>query len=258
MIYTKSSTIINNILKSVLLFVLFFLWLRYLRVDNIYAFIIAVVMDFLFYRIIDFVSKQRDISMQIKKEESKDIDKYMLSFLLNDSKENLKFFKKAIKGSYIDKNFVVYNNIALYPMFDSDVIGWEHIAKIVIKAKKLKYNSLIICCVESKLKKFDTKDIKVTILEKEKTYLSILKANDCYPSIDIDIKPKRTLSGIISVLIDKKRAKHYFYFAIISFLCSTFVFFKLYYLIVGTIFSVLALFCFLRKQQGISEENIWQ
>lgn len=255
---SKTSEIINNIIKFILIFALIFLWLRYLKIDNLYAFIIAIVVDIALCKLFEFISKNRQVSKQIEKNEKKDIDKYMLSFLLSDKLDNIDFFHKAIKNSKIIDEFVVYNNVALSPIFDSDTINWEHIAKSVIKAKKMGYKSIIICCVESKIKKFDIDGINVKILEKEQTYLKILKANDCYPKIVLDIKPKRTLKGVLSQFIDKKRAKHYFYFAIISFLCSTFVYFKLYYLIIGTIFSVLSLLCFLNKKQIVVEENIWQ
>ena len=250
--------IINNIIKFIMIFTLIFLWLGYLNVGNLYAFIIALVIDIVLCKIFEFFSKSRGLTKQIEKNEKKDIDKYMLSFLLSDRQDNINFFCKAINNSKIDNEFIIYNNIALSPIFDSDVIGWEHIAKSVIKAKKLGYKTLIICCVESKIKKFDIEGINVKILEKEQTYLKILKANDCYPKIDLDIKQKQTLIGFLSQFVDKKHARHYFYFAIISFLCSIFVYFKLYYLIVGTIFSVLSLLCFLNKKQVVVEENIWQ
>lgn len=255
---TKMAEIINNIIKFIMIFTLIFLWLRYLNVGNLYAFIIAFVIDIVLCKIFEFFSKSRGLTKQIEKNEKKDIDKYMLSFLLSDRQDNINFFCKAINNSKIDNEFIIYNNIALSPIFDSDVIGWEHIAKSVIKAKKLGYKTLIICCVESKIKKFDIEGINVKILEKEETYLKILKANDCYPKIDLDIKQKQTLIGFLSQFVDKKHARHYFYFAIISFLCSIFVYFKLYYLIVGTIFSVLSLLCFLNKKQVVVEENIWQ
>lgn len=258
----KISSLIDGVFKYTATFFLFFIWIRYFVDNLIFAIFISLLSAFFVIKIIESFVFSKNVKTEVKKELKKDIDSYMLSLYLNSDEENLEFFYSILKkdGAVKENGFIVQGTRALLPIFNKSEISFEEILKPLMRAKKLGYNKIIICCNSCKISSFKLDGISLEVLEKEAVFLNIFSKYEVFPEVFLQ-NPKNKISVfklLLKNIISKGKAKSYFLFAIVTFVFSYFVMFRIYYLIACNVFLLFAIICLFNKKATCVKQNIWE
>ncbi len=159
----------------------------------------------------------------------------------------LSFFQRVFKKFDINaeiKNGRLYikeNGVVIFLHFDFDMVKKSEIIKYFNQLNgddigiifSSSFSNEIISFISNfngKLKLYDENDV-----------FSILKKAGIYPENDVCFFREKEKKWDFSLLINKKRAKNYFFFGVIFMLYSFIVPIKIYYIIVGSIFLILSL-----------------
>ncbi len=88
--------------------------------------------------------------------------------------------------------------------------------------------------------------VTISLLNESQVYNNFLKPQNVMPETKVTFLNSKKMNAklFISLLINKKNTKHYFYGAILLLFCSMFLRFTTYYVIFSTILLILALLSF--------------
>lgn len=176
--------------------------------------------------------------MQLKFSTEADVKKYFKNILKND------YSVKTIKsGLLLEKD----NKKTLFSMaFNQEIFNIDNLAKTFAQAKNLDVNELIIVAnnFDEKCKNLANaiKEIKISTLDAFDTYEKFIEPSGILPNKVIDTsKAKLSFRQVLNYAFSKERTKHYLLFGLILIISSFFVYFKVYYLVFGSILLVFAL-----------------
>ncbi len=251
--------VLNTFFRLFIIFLIVFVWIKY-SIENfwlslLFSIILLVVIETLY----QVFTNKKQAKSNIKKEEQEKINQYTNTFIYCDKKYTTDFFYNLCKKNYECTKKSKYilishptTNIALYPLFLYRELSIDDVIDCYNQTKHEKIKRLVICTNKyaNDIQKFiETLNIEVLILDKQQTYLLLLKKYEIYPKITkICDKQKMTFRQFLNIALDKKRAKSYFLSAIFLLFASMFVFYKIYYLIFATILLVMCFLCLFRKR----------
>lgn len=147
------------------------------------------------------------------------------------------------KGKYIliTKNG---NKIVLFPHFLIDNLTSQNIANIYSVAKKENPKRIVVCTKNvdnSATILAQTLPLEFVILNCEQTYFELVKKYDITPpQLELATNKQSTIKNFVSVALNKKRTKGYFYCALLFIFYSFFTTFKFYYLVMSTLLLVMS------------------
>lgn len=262
-------------LKFVLLFLLCFVWTRYVFRKLWLSVVLSLFIATIIYVILWFLGQKKNNKQGLKLKEKADAEDMYLSLVCQN--KPIDFFANILAKQYekIDKHpdYVTYiqnksadeqkqtknsQNESLKSLekyektvlyFDNsfDGLNVSKFLKIYNKLKKEKSNEIIIICKEINDKQVfsicqNFKE-KFVILDQYQTYQKIYKPNQTYPEIEVKCKneKKMVFKDFVSYSFNKNRTKGYLFSAFVLILSSLFVRATIYYCIIASILVVFAL-----------------
>lgn len=235
-----------SIISFILLKILFSLFLSN-TLSICFALICSIALFLVFLRI--FLSKRDFNFLKIKEQKQANLTLSQLPFLKKEEIVSLFFsvFTKLDENPKKQGNkiFLPLKNSFVFFLFSFDDIQKSQIIKIYNSLYEKQSAIILTKDYSPEIEKFCQKfNGKIRLYNGEKVYY-LLKKADIFPQNKIlffeDKKEKLNFFN----LFNKKRAKNYFFFGIIFMLYSFIVPLKLYYIIVGSLFLILSLSCFL-------------
>lgn len=261
-------TIISTLARVFLEFVVSFVWIRYFVRDWVVALVCSLLCSALVEVGLFFIRKRKQAKNGNKKELEKQIEETTLTFLFSEDKENLNFFHKlaSLKHKATKKSrFVVVENpdkkVVLLPFYTYQNFSCDNLLFCLNLAKKENPKKVVITTgsVDPEVHKLAKhfQDFEIVILDKFDTFHKLLKFYDCFPEIKTkipaDTRPSK--QEILSVALNRKRSKGYFFASFILLLSSFVVRKNIYYLIIGSLLLVLALVSFFNPRFNKATPN---
>ena len=271
----KINLFLQEALKFVLLFLLCFVWTRYVFRKLWLSVILSLFIATIIYVILWFLGQKKNNKQGLKLKEKADAEDMYLSLVCQN--KPIDFFANILAKQYekIDKHpdYVTYvqnksadeqkqtknsQNESLKSLekyektvlyFDNsfDGLNVSKFLKIYNKLKKEKANEIIIICKEISDKQVfsicqNFKE-KFVILDQYQAYQKIYKPNQTYPEIEVKCKneKKMVFKDFVSYSFNKNRTKGYLFSAFVLILSSLFVRATIYYCIIASILVVFAL-----------------
>ena len=262
-------------LKFVLLFLLCFVWTRYVFRKLWLSVVLSLFIATIIYVILWFLGQKKSNKQGLKLKEKADAEDMYLSLVCQN--KPIDFFANILAKQYekIDKHpdYVTYiqnksadkqkptknsQNESLKSLekyektvlyFDNsfDGLNVSKFLKIYNKLKKEKAEEIIIICKEINDKQvfsiYQNFKEKFVILDQYQTYQKIYKPNQTYPEIEVKCKneKKMVFKDFVSYSFNKNRTKGYLFSAFVLILSSLFVRATIYYCIIASILVVFAL-----------------
>ncbi len=258
--------IFQKLLKCGLIFLIAFIWLRFVLssiwISGLLAFTITIIIEF-----ISIYFKRKNINKTYLKIKEKEEAENMFLSLLTD-KKSLSFFHNLAlsrhKTSEIKKNYILIknlnSNVILYPQLKIAKLTPDDIIEIYKNCKKEIPEKIIIPCNEYEkdcpvfIKNFSQ---KIILLDKFETYSLLYREYDFYPEITLEYKKeaKPTFKDLIAYSFNKSRTKGYIFSALVLLVTSFFIKQSLYYCIIGSILLMFALISFVNPKFNSKKEQ---
>ena len=211
------------------------------------SFIFALTLSLLSSLIFFKLFKKKSGKDFLKKEEVKKIKEMTIRLSFMKKSSQLTFFLRIFKKFNLTaeiKNGRLYikeRGVVIFLHFDFDMVKKSEIIKyfnqldgddigVIFSSSFSTEITSFIANFNGKLKLYDEKEV-----------FSILKKAEIFPENDVCFFREKEKKWDFSLLLNKKRAKNYFFFGVIFMLYSFIVPIKLYYIIVGSIFLILSL-----------------
>jgi len=243
---TKFSKISNIILKYFLIFAIAFLWLNYLRVDNILCFALSICISAGVGYGIHLFNKPREKRANISAIEREKIENVSLQFLYSSKQKTMDFFQKLFLDKYDAKKFNNYLDLGSYafvPFYETDTMQPSDLYKVLKYSDK----ALVVACVNydnniEKVVKLTRREIH--ILDQTQVY-KMLTSYDKIPDFGVEKQEKTRpkLGELRHIALARANAKNYLISSFFILLTAFFVRFNIYYTVFSTLLLVLAGAC---------------
>lgn len=250
----KITNYIDNFFLYIIMFFISFIWIRYFVEDLIITILSSIVISYIFYKLINFANRHRYDKKSLSIKTKKHIDDCAIHLLFNSTKKNIEFFDSILKNSYntVTKDNMIFSNtkgvICFVPFFETTHLDINNLAKIYKQSKIHNVNVLHIFCIEydKNLISFveSIKDINIKLYDKSMTYINLFQKYKVFPksTLCIDTSKKYTFKLLLNIAFAPNKAKSYLFCSLIFLICSLFIRYNLYYLIMS---SLLLIFCFI-------------
>lgn len=263
-------TIISTLARVFLEFIVSFVWIRYFVRDWVVAFICSLLCSALIEVGLFFIRKRKQSKNGNKKEIEQKIEEINLTLLFSDDKENLNFFHKlaSLKHKATKKSrLVVVENpnkkVVLLPFYTYQNFSCDNLLFCLNLAQKENPQKVVITTgsVDPEVHKLAKhfQDFEIVILDKVDTFNKLFKFYDCFPEIKTKMvtNARPSKQEIMSVALNRKRSKGYFFASFVLLLSSFIVRKNIYYLIFSSLLLVLALISFFNPRfNKVSPNNI--
>ena len=247
----KISYISDCIFVFILSFMLFYAPVSFFAKNRIASAIIAFFASIICLTAFIFISRKKHGELAVKKNEEEAYIDCKNFFLLSNDKiiEDLvvKLFKKLKNQAILSKNgIVIPDGNRVFYKFSARPIGADEIISAYKSVPK--GSSVIFVATAFGQDAFDfakNLGMRIKLVDFPKFYI-LLKENDCLPpETDRESKtPKPSLKTkfkyIFLSAFDKKKAKTFAFYGVLTLLLSRFVAFPIYYTVVGCIFLAYA------------------
>ncbi len=250
---TKLSDIIDCILITLFVFILLFSWIKFYTKNIILSILIGIFATFLLIFIYFFVKSKKIKKTELSKKQKQLAQNCALQLSFSTQKSTINYFEKLLNNNYnITKhtNFLILKNnnqkILFAPLFNTEKIKNTNLAQLYAIAKEKNCSILIISGIQAdeevKNLSLKIKNIKIEIWDCFTTYNKLIKDKNLLPDETVDTSiSKLNIKQILKYAFDRKRMKNYLLFGLILIISSFFVYYKIYYLIFGTIMIIIAL-----------------
>ena len=248
------SIIFQVLLKSSIIFLIFYIWLKYIFQSTWLALVVSFVIALLLELISIYVKRKKGIKSNLKVKEKEDAEN--MFFTLSRDENRVDFFFKLAKTRHNNvnkfKRYIIVHHeggqdVVLYPFIKYQNLKLDDVIDVLNSFKK-PINKLVILCndydkdLPGFVKNFNQ---EIIILNKYQTYLSLYKEYDYYPAIIERQKTKNSYKQYLAVAFNRSKTKGYLFAVVILVLSSFFVKFNIYYYIISSLLLILALISFI-------------
>lgn len=259
--------ILQVLLKCSMIFLIAFIWLRFLLSSSWISGIIAFSVTLFIELISLYLKKKNKNKTSLKLKEKEDAENMFLSLLTD--KNYLNFFFELSKSRHsqtkVRKKYILIEHldntkIILYPFIKISSFKEDDILEICKLCQSDNPDKIVIICneYEKKCESF-IKNLSqnILILDKYETYSLLYKDYDFYPNITERYykQSKLKIKDLIAYSFNKSRTKGYLFSALVLFSTSFFVKLNLYYCLVGTMLLFFALISFINPRYNINKEQ---
>ncbi len=278
----------NILFRSFLIFLICLVWTRYFIRDFglaiTYTAILTVAIEFMLH----FLLSKKNAKNNLKEEEQKLADKISATFVFS-SQDAINYFYKLSKINYSAKKtskFVIItqknsknledsnteqqklendtkNKTILYPFYSYSPINAQGLVDIIKRIEKQKPTKLIVCGykIDNETYKLATKikDFKIILLNSKDCFVKLIKPHNFYPENlrELSLTPKLKFKEILALSVSRQRTKGYLIGAFFLLFSSFIVRMNIYYVIMSSLFLLLALTSFfLPQKQNKFEQEI--
>ena len=254
--------VLKWLIKFALVFMIFFIWLRYAFDSDLQAALISLPCGMIVIALINLLTrnKKETISLKIKEEQEA---RSMFDNLIQN--KNYDFFFQLAKTRHknVKKNricTIIENEegkIMIYPYLKMKALDKDCALSIYISAKKQKIAKVIICAqtIEKDVENFcKNLSIDIVLLDQYDCYQYLFKEYDFFPQQTHTSSSSSKYKQIFGYAFNRSRAKGYAISAMLLLAISFFIRQNLYYCIVATILLLFALLSTL--QSSNTRENL--
>lgn len=251
----RLSLIFQEILKFAFLFLLFFIWLRFLiRKNFVLVIVLSALLSVAIYLLFFFLRRRKKAKVGLKLKEKEDAENMFLSLACEEN--YMDFFEKLslTKHKNVEKHkkyltitHPEHVKTVLWADFSFDGLTSNKLLEIYKQVKKEKATKIVILCKEVSDKKVFTllgsfKE-KIEIFDQYQTYEKLYKYYNVFPEISkkYPSEKKLVLKDFFAYSFNKKRTKGYLFSALVLILSSLFLRTTIYYCIVASILVVFAI-----------------
>ncbi len=250
----KINIILQEILKILCVYLLIFVWIRYLLKKLVPSIFLSAVLTALVCGIWHFFTTKKKNKTRLKIKEQQDAQNMFLSLVFE--KEPMDFFFKLAKTKHKDvikhKSYICVMHeenkktlLYFHPSFEG--LSSTNLLSIYSKLKKENANKIVICCKNVSDKTLpsilSTFEEKIIILDEFMTYKYLYKYYNYFPKITKTLpqEKKWLLRDFCAYSFNKQRAKGYLFSALVLVICGIFVPATIYYSLVASVLVVFAL-----------------
>lgn len=254
--------VLKWLIKFALVFMIFFIWLRYAFDSDLQAALISLPCGMIVIALINLLTrnKKETISLKIKEEQEA---RSMFDNLIQN--KNYDFFFQLAKTRHknVKKNriYTIIENeegkIMIYPYLKMKALDKDCALSIYISAKKQKIAKVVICAqtIEKDVENFcKNLSIDIVLLDQYDCYQYLFKEYDFFPQQTHTPSSSSKHKQIFGYAFNRSRAKGYAISAMLLLAISFFIRQNLYYCIVATILLLFALLSTL--QSSNTRENL--
>lgn len=264
----RINLVFQELLKIFLIFLLMFVWVRYLLSSFVASLLISLASAVGLYLILHFISANSKNRIELKLKEKEHAENIFLS-LAADKRRTDFFYKLASKKHSNIKKFSNYLIIThesgtktlLYCNFTFQELGVAQFMEIYGKVSGKAGRVVVLChSYDKKLNKFASNfDADFLFLDRYDAYKRLYKFYDCYPEISVSYKPDKALGfkDFISFSFNKKRVKGYLLSALLLIISGLFIKATLYYCIVASLLVVFAIISQFNNVYNPKEEEVF-
>ncbi len=247
-----------------------FVWLRYFVIDNVACLVASSVVGVFISKFIIYLSDKKHQKKLITNKTLQDINDCALSLSIMTKQESIEFFNNILSTTHQTciKDDLIYtstNNqvIAFLPYYHHNLLTNQDMLDILKQVKQKKLDKLIILCNEidknALLFAQSITNIKIIVYDKAAVYFEILKKYNVYPQkyITTQTNKKYTFKLLLVVAFNRKKAKNYLLCGLIFFVCSLFIRYSLYYIIMASLLFVFAIFSYFNKPFNLPKQSDW-
>lgn len=254
----KLSQNIDSIFRTLILIILYILWIRYFFEGSVLVIFLSCFLAILTNYLINIYILKKNIKTSTNNLDKFLIEKYAIQLFLLSSKSQYNFIKKIFPADYIfeNKKILTYKKEdKKYNIFVSEKLEMDNDECLKILKESSEENLIIICNKINPdslllLKNINNKNI--TILNKNDMYYKFYKKLQIYPISNISFveKNKTKLKDIADFAFEKRKAKKYFFASLILAFSSLIIPYNVYYLIFSTLLLVFSLICLIKKDEN--------
>lgn len=253
-------------IKSFIIFLILFIWLRYIFNSFWLAIVTSVFLTLLIELLYSVIKRKKGIKNSLKIKEKEDADK--MFFSLSKDINYIDFYYKLVKSRHSNaiklKKYILITHqdgskVALFPYIKFQALCFDDIISSYNIIKQ-PIDKIVITCndyeknIINNIKSFSC---PVVLLNKYETYENLYKEYDFYPEIStVELNTRYTLKDFFSLAFNRSKSKGYFISAIILFIASWFIQFNIYYSVFASILFLFALISLTNKtfNKKISKE----
>ncbi len=251
----KFNLIFQEVLKCALLFMLFFIWFRFLiRKSLALVIVLSLLSSVVVYLFLLFLSRRKKIKTGLKIKEKEDAENMFLS--LSCEEKYMEFFEKLARTKHDNvakhKSYLTISHpenvkTVLFPDFAFEGLTANKLFEIYNKVKKENATKIVILCKEVSDKKvfplLGAFSEKIVIFDQYQTYEKLYKFYNVFPEITrrYASEKKLAIKDFFSYSFNKKRTKGYLFSALVLVISSLFLRTTIYYCIVASLLVVFAI-----------------
>ncbi len=253
----RFSNVVDFIFFNLTLFLIFFAWTRFIfksvTIALVLTFSLLIAINII-KSIRHYLKSNKTASLKIK---TSDLENRMLVLFCKSKLEQIDLFTSFYDKEKIEciiENLIIFkDSSAISVNFSQKKEPQESFLKTIYKARINNINKLIILCYEvnkqDKIFFENLKDINVSIYEKEDVYTKFLIKKPSFENyFEVKSGSKIKFKQLLTLSIDKSKAKGYFFSGLLIFFCSLIVRYNIYYVIMSSIMFLLALLCVRHKE----------
>lgn len=256
---------LDSVFLIVTTFIVAFVWLRYYIDNNLVCLFSAIAISILFFLAFKAITDGKKEKRKLKKQERQQAENLAVYLSMLPNKNLLALFEElsTLRQCEIKKseNTITYKNVKTIRLvfdFFCGALTAKLFCDFVKQAKADKIDKLEIFAHsfdKSVLQLMKSVDFEVKLFDANSTF-ALLKDNGLLPQEVINKKRVSPLkSNFLQIVFDKSRAKYYLMSSLFLLLTSFLTFFKLYYLISGTVLFFLFLYARFNRRFNLKTET---
>lgn len=250
---SKFGRFLDNMVITIIAFILFFTIFKTLIKNNYVCLTLATILSFVALKILIYFQNRKYTKLSIKKDEIKKIDECNFQLRKMSTSNQLNFFKQLLSSLNItvSKNLLIIDNtLALTTNLTSEQISKQDIFSVYSQIREHKLQAIkevvIICnTVTPEIHNFVQRftDISFVLFSPVETY-SLMKKFNYYPALPQNEKQKKKQPYfIIKQAFMRKHAKNFIRCGFVLYIAGIFVPFTKYYIIVASICLFIGAIC---------------
>ncbi len=237
-----SDTVFCSLAVNIVLRFVFSLFLNS-TLSLILSVTISLILGLMFFKIF----KKKSGKKALKKEEEKQLKETLIRLSFMKKSSQLKLFERAFSKLNVKTEIIngrlrlPHYGAVIFLRFDFDNIRKSEFIKFCNVLNGDEIGVVFSSDFSSEIKNFAINfDGKIKLFSGREVY-ELLKKASTLPENEVYFFKEREKKWDFSLLLNKKRAKNYFFFGVIFLLYSFIVPIKIYYIIVGSLFLIFSL-----------------
>lgn len=255
----KLAFFIDEIFKLVLIFFISLVFYRATLLSFSICLLLASSTTIIVGILLFYFKLKKDAKLFLKSEQIKKIETIKTQLNNASQLELRKYFAKLLSINPNSKGELLKTTdnqkVLFLPYFEKDVFDLEDLLSIYKENKNRKIDEVIILCTNFSDDCLTTsknyKKIKYTLMNLKDIYLKLIEPTHIFPEIQIEVakKEKMTFAKLRKYVLERKRAKSYFFCGIVLLFSSYFVPLRIYYLIFSGLMFIFSLLCILTNKR---------
>lgn len=257
---SKFSYILDFIFKSISIFVISFIWVRFFEHNMFLIFLYSSIITIILVTLstIRTIKKCKKNNLTKLEYEKKENSIYQLNFY--SQTQILTFFSSLLNSTYevCKKNdYLILKNknekIGVFINFNFNVIDAFYIKSIMNKINLNKFQKVYIYSndftKECKDLCSSINNVKINCKNANDTF-KLMKENNIFPlnKVEKQTHKKKNINQFFSALFNKSKTKAYFFTGLIFLISSIFMRYNIYYLVFTTLMFLLSLYSYFNKR----------